>query len=128
MQEKEFFPDGTVIDKWFYDTKIPALEELGKQYVLTEYGILDDGKIYTNEIQKLIDMVSENGGGVIVVPVGTYFTGALYFKQGVYLYIEEGGVLKGSDDISDYPVCETRMEGETCTYFPALINAWKRYD
>ena len=29
----------------------------------------------------------------------------------------------GSDDISDYPVCETRIEGETCQYFTALINA-----
>ena len=29
----------------------------------------------------------------------------------------------GSDDIRDYPLCETRIEGENCLYFPALINA-----
>ena len=39
------------------------------------------------------------------------------------LIIEENGVLKGSDDIADYPVCNTRIEGESCIYFPALINA-----
>lgn len=25
--------------------------------------------------------------------------------------------------MADYPVCETRIEGETCMYYPALINA-----
>lgn len=123
MNSKECFPDGTPIDEWFYNTDIPDVKELGKRYVLTEYNVFDDGRVYTGEIQKLIDTVSENGGGVIVVPRGTYMTGALHFRQGVNLYIEEGGTLKGSDDISDYPICETRMEGETCLYYPALINA-----
>ena len=123
MDKQEIFPDGTVIDKWFYDIKIPELSDLGKQYVLTDYNILDDGKIHTKEIQNLIDRAYENGGGVIVVPKGTYLTGALFFKQGVNLYIEDGGVLKGSDDIYDYPIMQTRMEGETCPYFAALINA-----
>jgi len=123
MNNKEFFPDGTVIDEWFYDTKVPKLEELGRQYVLTRYNILDDGRVYTEKIQSLIDEAAEDGGGVIVVPAGTYLTGALFFKQGVSLYVAEGGTLKGSDDVADYPLCETRIEGETCTYFPALINA-----
>lgn len=123
MNEKEFFPDGTVVDEWFHDTAIPLLNELGKQYVLTDYNIFDDGKVYTKEIQKLIDLAADNGGGVIVVPRGTYLTGALFFKQDVNLYVLEGGTLKGSDDISDYPLCETRIEGETCIYYPGLINA-----
>ena len=121
--KQEFFPDGTPIDGWFYDLLIPKLEDLGKQYVLTSYGILDDGKIHTAEIQAVIDRAAEEGGGVLVVPRGTYYTGALYFKQGVNLYVMEGGTLKGSDDVADYPVCETRIEGETCMYYPALINA-----
>ena len=50
-------------------------------------------------------------------------TGALFFKQGVNLYVAQGGMLKGSDDCSDYPICETRIEGESCLYFSALINA-----
>ena len=125
MDKQEIFPDGTVIDKWFYDINIPELSDLGKQYVLTDNNVLDDDKIHTKEIQNLIDRAYENGGGVIVVPKGTYLTGALFFKQGVNLYIEDGGVLKGSDDIYDYPIMQTRMEGETCPYFSAqfLTNA-----
>ena len=121
--KKEFFPDGTPIDEWFYQTDIPKREELGKQYIITDYGIVDDGEVQTEKLQGLIDLAATEGGGVIVVPSGTYLTGALYFKQGVNLYIEKDGVIKGSDDISDYPVTQTRIEGESCLYFPALINA-----
>ena len=123
MNKKEFFPDGTPIEDWFYDTDVPLLNELGKQYVLTDYNILDDGRIHTKEIQRLIDTAADSGGGVIVVPAGTYLTGSLFFRQGVNLYVAEGGTLKGSDNIFDYPIMETRMEGETCSYFAALINA-----
>ena len=122
-QVQEFFPDGTPIDGWFYQTDVPSVENLGKGYVITDYGVSDDGKIYTAELQKLIDRIAQEGGGVMVVPAGVYYTGALFFKQGVHLYLAENGVLKGSDDISDYPVCDTRIEGESCKYYPALINA-----
>lgn len=95
---------------------------MGKQYVLTDYNIFDDGKVYTKEIQQLIDTAADNGGGVIVVPRGNYMSGSLYFRQGTHLYIAEGGVLKGSDDISDYNLKIKRIEGESCLYFTALIN------
>ena len=120
---QEFFPDGSPIDEWFYNTEIPTIERLGKIYNVRDFGVVDDGKIYTKEMQSLIDLIASNGGGVIVVPDGIYYTGALFFKQGVHLYIAEKGILKGSDDISDYPVCQTRIEGECCLYYPALINA-----
>ena len=117
------FPDGTPVDGWFHNNSIPKLTELGKQYIITDYDIHDDGRIYTDNFQKLIDLVYNAGGGVIIIPRGTYMTGALFFRQGVNLYIEDGATLMGSDNISDYPVCETRIEGETCQYFAALINA-----
>lgn len=127
MQMTDTFPDGTIIDKWFYDDSVPELEQLGTQYVITDYGIKDvayaeESIVYTAKFQQLIDTVADNGGGVIVVPRGIYMTGALFFKQGVNLYICKGGVLRGSDDISDYPVMMTRIEGENCMYYPALIN------
>lgn len=124
IEKPELFPDGTPIDKWFYDTGVPALSALGRQYILTDYEIFDDGKLHTKELQALIDSAASQGGGVIVVPAGTYLTGSLYFRQGVHLYIAEGGTLKGSDDVSDYDILETRIEGETCPYFTGLINAY----
>lgn len=119
---KEHFLDGTPISDWFYDYSIPKVESLGKKYIITDYNIKSDDKIYTKEFQNLIDLIFNNGGGVIVIPKGIYKTGALYFKQGVNLYLEKDAVLLGSDDICDYQVVETRIEGETCQYFNALIN------
>lgn len=123
------FPDGTPINNWFYSnyTKIKsALQSppaTANSYIITDYGIKDDGNIYTEEFQKLINSVYDNGGGYIIIPDGTYMTGALFFKPGVNLYIEKNGILKGSQDITDYPVIKTRIEGESCLYYAALINA-----
>ena len=123
MIQQELFPDSTPIGAWFYDTDIPDLNALGRQYLITDYGIKSDGRIYTRELQALIDTAAKSGG-VIVIPRGVFLTGALFFSGKAHLYLEEGAILKGSDDPSDYPVCQTRIEGESCTYFPALINVY----
>ena len=117
------FPDGTPIDAWFRDTSCFLPGAGGTEYRVEDYGVSADGTVQTGKLQALIDTVSERGGGTIVIAGGTFVTGALYLKQGVHLRVEAGGVLMGSDDIRDYPLCETRVEGENCLYFPALINA-----
>ena len=117
------WPDGTPIAPWFFDTTRVDISKLGKQYILTDHRIFADGRIHTTEIQALIDKAAADGGGVIVVPEGIYMTGGLHFRQGTHLHIRKGGVLMGSDFIGDYPLRKTRIEGETCTYFGALINA-----
>ncbi len=117
------FPDGTSIDSWFNENHQIELSNLGEQFFVTDYQILDDGKEHTKEFQDLIDKVFTLGGGVIVVPKGTFITGALFFKQGVNLYLEKGAVILGSEDLFLYPSRETRIEGQTRIYTPALINA-----
>ena len=117
------FPDGTEIPEWFRQNESVDIEKLGKKYVLTDHEIFADGRLHTEEIQALIDKAAADGGGVIVIPRGTYMTGGLIFKQGTHLYLEDGATLLGSDFIGDYPLGKTRIEGETCTYFGALINA-----
>lgn len=119
----DLWPDGTEISSWFRDTTAVNINTLGKQYRITNYGVLNDGKTYTKELQALIDKIASDGGGVMVVPEGTYKTGALFFKQGVHLHIYAGGTLQGSEDPSDFPLVMTRIEGETCKYYSALINA-----
>ena len=117
------WPDGTEIGDWFRQTEPVNVANLGKQYRVTDYGVVNDGKLHTAEMQALIDQVAAEGGGVVVVPEGTYMTGALFFKQGVHLHLDNGGTLMGSNDPSDYPILKTRIEGETCLYYSALINA-----
>ena len=120
----ETWPDGTVMDAWFSDTTKVDVAQLGRQYVLTDYGVAAGSpQVQTTEIQTVIDRCAQEGGGVIVVPTGTFKTGALFFKQGTHLHLREGATILGSDRIVDYPIMTTRIEGETCKYFCALINA-----
>ena len=122
-QQKDLWPDGTEISQWFKDTAQVDVASLGRQYRITDHGVVNDGRIHTKELQALIDRAAKDGGGVLVVPEGTYLTGAIFFKQGVHLHIMAGGTLLGSDNSSDYPLLTTRIEGETCKYYSALINA-----
>lgn len=121
---KEVWPDGTPIDTWFNNTEKVDVSALGKSYVITDYGVQNDSNIVqTKAIQHVIDLAAEKGGGVIIVPNGTFLSGSLFFKQGTHLHVI--GKLKGSDRISDFPIVLTRIEGETCNYFAALVNADK---
>ena len=115
------FPDGTPEGEWF---SAKASVKTGKKYVITDYGVSDDSlTVQTTAIQKVIDLAASNGGGTVVIPEGTFLSGSLFFKPGTKLMLKKGGVLKGSDDISDFAVIDTRMEGQCLKYFAALVNA-----
>lgn len=96
-----------------------------QDYDIARYGVKTDSTIVqTKAIQKVIDKAFAKGGGVIVIPKGTYLTGALFFKQKTSLVLQEGAVLKGSDEIKNYPFIPSRMEGQSLDYYAALINAY----
>lgn len=122
---KQLFPDGTPISSWFTVNKKVSLPQLGKAYVITDYGVKNDSTlVQTEAIQKVIDTATEKGG-VIVIPQGTFLSGALFFKPKTHLHVVEGGKLKGSDNIEDYPKLPSRMEGQSLDYFTALVNAYQ---
>ena len=120
---QEKFPDGTLIPDWFRQNEIVNIETLGGKYKITDHGVVNDSTLLqTEKIQAVIDQTSSKGGGVIIIPKGTYLSGALFFKPKTHLYLEEGAVLKGSDDISNFPIINTRIEGQSLKYFAAHIN------
>ena len=122
---KDIFPDGTTIPAWFLDTTKIKLNELGKQFVITGFGAVSDSTVLqTIAIQNTIDEASRQGGGIVVIPEGTFLSGALFFKPKTHLYLSNGAVLKGSDNIADYPIMASRMEGQNLDYYPALVNAY----
>lgn len=102
-----------------------AFTSNAKQYVVTNYGVKTDSTVInTKAIQQVIDKAAENGGGTIVIPEGTYLSGALFFKPNTHLKLLKGAVLKGSDNIADYPLIPSRMEGRVLDYYAALVNAY----
>lgn len=96
-----------------------------QEYVITKFGVgADSTKLSTRAIQKVIDKAEADGGGTIVIPKGVFLSGALFFKPNTKLRLQEGAVLKGSDDISNYPLIPSRMEGRSIYYYAALVNAY----
>ena len=70
---KDLFPDGTKIPAWFLDAKKINPADLGKFYSVTDYGAVNDStKVQTAAIQNTIDEAYRNGGGVVVIPKGTF--------------------------------------------------------
>lgn len=122
-QQCDTFPDGTPLEPWYTENRATPLSEMGPLVRLNDEGVLSDSTlVQTAAIQKAIDKAAALGG-TVVIPRGTYLSGALFFRPGSKLYLEEGAKLKGSSDISDFPVVTTRIEGQSCKYFAALINS-----
>ena len=118
------WPDDSKMDDWFLQSGKVDVAQLGRQYIITDYGVSTDSTlVQTTLIQHVIDLCADKGGGVVVIPEGTFLSGALFFPQGTHLHVI--GRLKGSDRIADFPIMLTRIEGETCKYFPALVNAYE---
>jgi exo-poly-alpha-galacturonosidase len=95
-----------------------------KQYNITTFGAVGDGiTLNTKSIQSAIDKCSSEGGGAVIVPKGTFISGAIFLKKGTNLLIEKEGVLKGSTKQADYPQIQTRWEGIERIWTSAFINA-----
>jgi len=94
-----------------------------KRYVITDDGAVGDGKtLNTKVIQATLDRCASAGGGVVVVPAGTFLSGALFFKNGVDLLVETNGMLKGTANPDDYPQVKTRWEGVERVWTCAFLN------
>src|SRR5437867_444245 len=92
-----------------------AIANHGAQFVFNvkEYGARGDGQaLDTRPIQSAIDACHAQGGGTVVVPAGTYVTGALVLQSNVTFYVDAGATLLGSEDPADYPIIASRWEGQ----------------
>ena len=88
-----------------------------------DFGACGDGiSKDTEAIQNAADAAYADGGGTVVIPAGTYLTGALFFRNGVNLEIQEGAVLVSTVDSDDFPQIPTRFEGTEKYWRCALLN------
>ena len=62
-----------------------------KNYPITDFGAKADGGYdNTKAFQDAIQTCSKNGGGIVLVPSGKYFTGPIQLESNVNLHLEEG--------------------------------------
>ncbi|MFH0736452.1 MAG: glycoside hydrolase family 28 protein [bacterium] len=103
--------------------RIEAPVFLDKVYNITMFGAVGNGTYdCTEAFKKAIEECSKNGGGKVLVPEGTFLTGAIYLKSNVNLFVSENAIVKFSSEKSKYlPLVLSRWEGIECMNYSALI-------
>ncbi|NGN65319.1 glycoside hydrolase family 28 protein [Streptomyces sp. A7024] len=95
---------------------------------ITDYGAVgDDTTDCTAALRAAIKDCAAAGGGHVIVPPGTYRTGAIHLLDRIDLHLEAGATLAFSQDPAAYlPVVHTRFEGMECRNYSPLIYAHGR--
>jgi polygalacturonase len=94
---------------------------------ILDFGAIADGKtLNTTAINNTISQANESGGGTVLIPGGTFLTGAIHLKNNVRLHLEEDATLVFSVDPKDYlPLVLTRWEGVDCYNYSPFIYGYK---
>ena len=95
---------------------------------LDRFGAKPDGRTdCTAAFRAAIDQCSKAGGGRVVVPAGTYLTGAIHLKSNVNLEVSDGATIKFSTNPKDYlPVVFSRWEGTELFNYSPFIYAFEQ--
>lgn len=94
-----------------------------RKFPITDFGATPgEASDATEAIRKAIAACTAAGGGHVIVPAGTFLTGAIHLKSNVDLHLEEGSTLLFKTDPKAYlPVVFTRFEGmEFYNYSPFI--------
>ena len=105
-----------------WESLLLSVERGTTRYNAKRMGVTPGKKVRTAALQGAIDRISAQGGGTLVLPRGTYLSGALFFPSGVNLHLEKGATLCGTADPADYPVVLTRFEGIDRRWRSAFLN------
>src|SRR5580693_10719555 len=102
----------------------PAPQKINLTLNVRDFGAKGDGAAKdTAAMQQAIDRCWVLGGGEVVVPAGSYLTGALALRSHTILRLEKDANIIGSPDLADYPVSQVRWEGKWIQGHLGLIYA-----
>ena len=90
-----------------------------------DFGAVNDGAtVNTQAFRHAIEACHDRGGGVVLVPAGTWVTGPIHLRSNVNLRLERDALVRFSARFADYvPVVFTRWEGVECYNYSPLIYA-----
>lgn len=99
-------------------------EAIKKKIDITKapYIAIGDGKtVNTKAIQRALDDCTADA--YVYIPKGDFMSGALFMHSDTELYLEEGAVLHGTADYTDYePKIKSRFEGTEMMCYASLLN------
>lgn len=101
-----------------------------RQFLITSFGAKTTATAAQNQkaINRVISLVSKKGGGKVIIPKGTWNTGAIELKSHVNLVLEEGATLHFAFEPKLYPLVRTSWEGLACWNYSPCIYAYKATD
>lgn len=106
--------------------KVQAPTFANRVFDITKFGARADGTtLNTAAIASAIAECAKAGGGRVLVPAGTFLTGAIHLKSNVELHVSEGATLKFDTNPSSYPIVFTRWEGMELMNYSPLIYAYQ---
>jgi Glycosyl hydrolases family 28/Pectate lyase superfamily protein len=96
-----------------------------KVFDIRNFGAKSGGKEKnTIAIQNTIETATKAGGGIVLIPAGTWLTGAIHLEDNVNLFLAKNAELLFSQDPKDYlPAVFSRHEGTECYKFSSFIYA-----
>lgn len=96
-----------------------------RDFLITDFGAAGDGRVdCTAAIRAAIEACHAAGGGRVLVPAGTFLTGAVRLLGRVDLHLAAGSTLKFRTDPAAYlPVVLTRWEGNDCYNYSPFVYA-----
>ena len=103
--------------------QLPKIAE--RQFLITSFGAKTTATAAQNQkaINRVISLVSKKGGGKVIIPKGTWNTGAIELKSHVNLVLEEGATLHFAFEPKLYPLVRTSWEGLACwNYSPCMTG------
>lgn len=116
------FKESARIEKQIKKTSFPK-----QTFNITDFGAKVDtpDEPCHEAINQAILRCSLSGGGTVIVPKGTFYTGPVTLKSNVNFHLEEGAILKFLTDQNLYfPAVVTRWEGIDCYNARPLIYAY----
>ncbi len=108
------------------EQSVKAPQFANRNFYITKYGAGIKATAAKNQkaINAAITACSNAGGGRVIVPAGTWNTGAITLKSNVNLVIEKDARLLFAFDTSLYPIVKTRWEGMDCMNYSPCVYAY----
>lgn len=79
---------------------------------ILDYGAVADGMTLNSiAINKAIEACAQKGGGIVLVPSGSYVTGPIIMKSNINLHLAKSALVIFSSDFNQYPLVKSSFEG-----------------
>jgi polygalacturonase len=99
-----------------------------RDFDITRFGAVTDSKTdCTESFRQAINACSKAGGGRVLVPAGSYLSGAIHLKSNVNLHVSKGATVRFSQEPARYlPLVFTRWEGMELMNYSPFIYAFEQ--